>query len=351
MSEQQEDEKKRPKDDETTETPDADDRSDAEPDLRSLLGGSGARRHVTSTEPEGVLADAVREPVAPEDEIAPPYVPPVRPGDPVRPPEREPERQVDRTPGRHPGEMPRRPGEQPGKKQPPVWPGDERQPWFRRERGLPPLPDSQKSEGGGDEVLDPGELPTPLAEILPRGRAWGVSNLLPLAVLFFIPVLGLVVSGLIAVANLFLFRQGQDVGAVIFRLRVVRENGDVAGFFQMFVRNAASSISFLALGAGYWTAFADPARRTWHDKWLGTYVVQDSPEYKTRKRSSSNIAYNWFWIIMLLLIATTIMFWLSGGVPVETMPIDGTGIETGDVGGGLGGGETGVGDASPGSSS
>ena len=117
---------------------------------------------------------------------------------------------------------------------------------------------------------------------------------------------------------------------MLFGLRVVRDNGDVAGFYHMFVRNAASLVSLLAAGAGFWTAYSDPERRTWHDRWLKTYVVKDSSEYRNRKRSSSEIAFSWFWIIMLLSIAVTVMVFLNSPTGVEdAMPTPGSGGEGG----------------------
>jgi hypothetical protein len=132
---------------------------------------------------------------------------------------------------------------------------------------------------------------------------------------------------IIFLIDLVLYRRGQDVGAVIFRLRVVRENGDVAGFYTMWVRSMASIISLLAFGAGYWTAFADPHFRTWHDKWLGTYVVKDSEEYETRKRSNSASAFNWFWVTLLIVVALTVMV-VWADPPTTEVPVDGgTGTE------------------------
>ncbi len=316
MTDQQEDEN-RPREGAGEQGP------DAEPDLRSVLLG-GARRRAIYSEPASP-PERGRVAEAPEDEIAPPYVPPVREGDEPRPqePEESDERWVDAV--RSPESRARD-----DRKLPPVWPGDEDQPWFRRERGLPPLP--EEGEGG---QLSPDELPTPLAEFPQRARAFGISAVLPLAIGSVLAPFGTIIGTIGLMANFFLFTRGQDVGALVFRLRVVRENGDVAGFYQMFVRFMASWISLLVLGAGFWAAFSDPERRTWHDKWLGTYVVQDSEVYNTRKRSSSDIAFNWFWVIILLVIAATVMVWLSAPAPTETMPVD-TVPAPGD------GGETGV---------
>ena len=197
---------------------------------------------------------------------------------------------------------------------PPVWPGDEEQPWFRRERGLAPLPKTDTRQ------VNPRELPTPLADISLRGFAFTVSTVVP-NIIGLLPGLGILTATVIVIVNLVMYRQGQDVGAAIFGLRVMRNNGDVAGFFHMWARNFASIVSLLALGAGFWTASSDPHRRTWHDRWLGTYVVRDAPEYQTRKRSSSETAKNWFWITLLLVIAASLVLALaSGPVPTTTPP-------------------------------
>jgi uncharacterized RDD family membrane protein YckC len=197
---------------------------------------------------------------------------------------------------------------------PPVWPGDEEQPWFRRERGLPPLPKTDTRQ------VNPRELPTPLADISVRGFAFTVSTVVP-NIIGMLPGLGVLTATVIVIVNLVMYRQGQDLGAAVFGLRVLRNNGDVAGFFHMWARNFASIVSLLALGAGFWTALYDPHRRTWHDRWLGTYVVRDAPEYRTRKRSSSETAKNWFWITLLLVIAASLVLALaSGPVPSTTPP-------------------------------
>jgi uncharacterized RDD family membrane protein YckC len=199
-------------------------------------------------------------------------------------------------------------------KLPPVWPGDEEQPWFRRERGLPRLPKTDTRQ------INPRELPTPLADISVRGFAFTVSTVLPNIIGLF-PGIGVLVATVTVILNLVMYRQGQDLGAAVFGLRVVRNNGDVAGFFHMWARSFASIVSLLALGAGFWTASYDPHRRTWHDHWLGTYVVRDAPEYRTRKRSSSETAKNWFWITLLLVMAASLLLALaSGPVPTTTPP-------------------------------
>ncbi len=296
----------------------------SERDLRSVMGkGSptpGRQSRIRPEDDPGVQdQQGTQSPVSnsdaavtQEEEVPPPYVPPIREGD-----EYERRRRLETPPDQPPQQS--EPVEELGdQKLPPVWPGDEKQPWFRRERGLPPLPDTKKGEG---EKLDPEEFPTALADVPTRGRAFGLNVVLPNIVgILPLQLFGLFFGLVFFVVNLFLYRQGQDIGALAFKLRVVRENGDVAGFFTMFVRAQASIISLILLGAGFWGAFSDPARRTWHDKWLGTYVVKDSPEYNTRKRSSSETAYTWFWIIILLFIAAVLLIVLSGPVAPEATP-------------------------------
>jgi uncharacterized RDD family membrane protein YckC len=90
----------------------------------------------------------------------------------------------------------------------------------------------------------------------------------------------------------------------------------VAGFFHMWTRNLASVISALALGAGFWTAYSDPERRTWHDKMMGTYVVKDDAEYNLKPRSSSPAARSWFWISILLFVVAPALIYLLASAPV-----------------------------------
>jgi uncharacterized RDD family membrane protein YckC len=117
---------------------------------------------------------------------------------------------------------------------------------------------------------------------------------------------------LLLVANAALYRQGQDIGALLFRMRVLRDNGDVAGFYVMWARAFASLVSLLPLGAGYWSIFSDPRNgRTWHDRWMGTYVVKDAPEYRERVRSNSDAAKKWFWITLMLLVAMVLVVVLA----------------------------------------
>ena len=133
-----------------------------------------------------------------------------------------------------------------------------------------------------------------------------------------VPLFGFLVTIGYFALTFYLYGQGQDVGARIMKLRVIRENGDVAGFCHMWTRNLASILSLLALGAGYWTAYSDPKKQTWHDKIMRTLVVADSSKYQDRSISSSELAVHWFRIsaiLFILMILGTLALYFA--TPIE----------------------------------
>ncbi len=110
-----------------------------------------------------------------------------------------------------------------------------------------------------------------------------------------IPYLGLIP----AMINGVLFRRGTTIGLSIASARIVRENGDVSGFYHTAVRAMAAILSFIPLGLGYWWAFWDPRRQTWHDKIMHTYVLRNTPELEGRKGTSSHGAVVTFWVALV----------------------------------------------------
>ncbi len=134
---------------------------------------------------------------------------------------------------------------------------------------------------------------TALADPGKRFAGWVVTQWAP-GVFAYIPILGWMVGLAAIIANLVLYARGQDLGAFVLKMRVVRSNGEVAGFFHMWTRSLASVLSLLPLLAGYWTAFSDPRKQTWHDKLLQTYVVDDLPDYANRPKTNSTGAVVWF---------------------------------------------------------
>ncbi len=149
-----------------------------------------------------------------------------------------------------------------------------------------------------------------LASMGTRTGSYLINALLP-SFLGLIPVLGIVIYVVWWPVTLYKWRRGQDIGASLMKIRVVRDNGDVAGFYHMWTRNLAAIISFIALGAGYWTAYADEGNRTWHDKWMGTYVIWDNPDAALRPGTSSSVAVKWFWASVLFVIALIIFAGLA----------------------------------------
>ena len=53
--------------------------------------------------------------------------------------------------------------------------------------------------------------------------------------------------------------------------------------------------------ANYWTAYDDEKHQTWHDKWLNTYVVEDSRDLASRNASSSEGVMMGFWVFLIFI--------------------------------------------------
>ena len=155
-----------------------------------------------------------------------------------------------------------------------------------------------------DGIAVPGEI----AGMKARTGAWLITNV-GVNMTGAIPVLGFFVSLGAFIWTMYLFRRGQDVGARLIGLRVVRDTGELAGFYHMWTRGLGSIISFLAIGAGFWTAYSDPDRQTWHDKWMGTYVVKAGRDVDGLPGTSSSTAKAWFWVSIAVPIAGLLAFW------------------------------------------
>ena len=69
------------------------------------------------------------------------------------------------------------------------------------------------------------------------------------------------------------------------------------------MRSAASFLSILPLGLGFWWAFWDPKKQTWHDEMLRTYVLTDTPELSRRRGTSSTTAVVVFWVLLGTVLA------------------------------------------------
>ena len=145
-----------------------------------------------------------------------------------------------------------------------------------------------------------------LADMGTRTGAFALNAFVP-GFLGFIPFLGIVISIGWSIANLIFYQRGQDVGARLLKIRVMRSNGDVAGFYHMWTRNLASGISAFVFLAGYWTAYLDSENRTWHDKMLDTYVIRDNEFAATRPGTSSSAAKAWFWGSLIFFAAMVVL--------------------------------------------
>jgi len=110
------------------------------------------------------------------------------------------------------------------------------------------------------------------------------------------------------IVNWVMYRRGNTIGLKLVGARIVRENGDVSGFFHTAVRSAASFLSIIPLGLGYAWALWDPQKQTWHDKIMHTYVLRDTPELAARQGTSSSAAVAWFWILLVSVVLLAVVF-------------------------------------------
>lgn len=69
-------------------------------------------------------------------------------------------------------------------------------------------------------------------------------------------------------------RGGQTLGMRPWRLKVVAVDGSAPDRRALLVRYAVGSISLLLAGLGFWWAWIDRDRLTWHDRASGTRMVR-----------------------------------------------------------------------------
>ncbi|MCD9007858.1 RDD family protein [Luteimonas sp. XNQY3] len=82
------------------------------------------------------------------------------------------------------------------------------------------------------------------------------------------------VAGLYAVIS---WRNGgQTLGMRPWRLRVRAFDGGRASTRALWVRFGVATLSLLAGGLGFWWAWVDRERLTWHDRASGTRVVREA---------------------------------------------------------------------------
>ena len=71
-------------------------------------------------------------------------------------------------------------------------------------------------------------------------------------------------------------RGGQTLGMRPWRLRLVAVGGGQPGWRALWLRYAVGTLSLLAAGAGFWWAWFDRDRLTWHDRASGTRLQRES---------------------------------------------------------------------------
>ncbi|GHA85427.1 RDD family protein [Cognatilysobacter bugurensis] len=81
-------------------------------------------------------------------------------------------------------------------------------------------------------------------------------------------------TGMYAVASW--RRGGQTLGMRPWRLRVIGTDGHAAPRPLLWVRYAVGTLSLLAGGLGFWWAWIDRDRLTWHDRASGTRLVREA---------------------------------------------------------------------------
>lgn len=70
-------------------------------------------------------------------------------------------------------------------------------------------------------------------------------------------------------------RGGQTLGMRPWRLRVVADEGGIPTRSALLTRYLVGTASLLLAGLGFWWAWWDRDRLTWHDRASGTRVVRD----------------------------------------------------------------------------
>ena len=69
-------------------------------------------------------------------------------------------------------------------------------------------------------------------------------------------------------------RVGATIGMRAWKMRLLRDDGSRIGARTACLRCALALVSLAALGCGFWCAWFDPERRTWHDRVCGTRVTR-----------------------------------------------------------------------------
>jgi uncharacterized RDD family membrane protein YckC len=71
-------------------------------------------------------------------------------------------------------------------------------------------------------------------------------------------------------------RGGQTLGMRPWRLRVATAAGETASYRSLMLRYAVGSVSLLLGGLGFWWAWFDRDRLTWHDRASKTRMIRET---------------------------------------------------------------------------
>jgi uncharacterized RDD family membrane protein YckC len=69
-------------------------------------------------------------------------------------------------------------------------------------------------------------------------------------------------------------RGGQTLGMRPWRLQVITANGDAPATGALWLRFAVATLSTLLAGMGFWWAWFDREKLTWHDRASGTRMIR-----------------------------------------------------------------------------
>ena len=70
---------------------------------------------------------------------------------------------------------------------------------------------------------------------------------------------------------------GASMGKLILKLKVIKKNGEPAGFIDIFYREIVKNFSFLCFNIGFLSMLINEKKLTWHDGIADTIVVRKQP--------------------------------------------------------------------------
>lgn len=70
-------------------------------------------------------------------------------------------------------------------------------------------------------------------------------------------------------------RGGQTLGMRPWRLRVVTNDGSAPRWSSLWRRYIVGTVSLVLAGLGFWWAWIDPQRMTWHDRFSATRMQRE----------------------------------------------------------------------------